>query len=164
MSEVDNTNEMYVHQIDFETLKGVLKNVTDINMLVTYNMPNKAETYKDDGFTLVKTLDSYINGDESWRLTKERGKQFRIVDGKIHVGDWVINNSLLTMAIPKINSIVIIPDEEATYKGSKDVTKIIHLMDCISVSPLLLVLDDQMVDGEDGRYKLSVSYKPINME
>lgn len=164
MSEEDNTNEMYVHQIDYETLKSVLKNVTDVNMLVTYSMPNKAETYKDDGFALVKTLDSYINGDESWRLTKERGKQFNIVDDKIHVGDWVINDSLLTMAIPKINSIVIIPDAEATYKGSKDVTKVIHLMDCISVSPLLLVLDDELVEGEETRYKLSVSYKPINME
>ena len=71
MSEEENTaNEMFVHQIDYETLKGILKNVTDVNMVITYNMPNKADSYKDDGFSLIKTLDSYINGDDNWRITK----------------------------------------------------------------------------------------------
>ena len=165
MSEEENTtNEMFVHQIDYETLKGILKNVTDVNMMITYNMPNKADSYKDDGFSLIKTLDSYINGDDNWRITKERGLKFKIADDKIIVGDWVINGSLLTMVIPKINSIVVITDGEATYKGAKEVTKILHLMDCISVSPLLLALDDEPVEGDENKYKLSVSYKPITME
>jgi hypothetical protein len=37
-------------------------------------------------------------------------------------------------------------------------------MDCISVSPLLLALDDEPVEGDENKYKLSVSYKPIAME
>ena len=68
-------------------------------------------------------------------------------DGKLKVGDWEINKSLLNICIPAINSIIIIPDGESTYKGNKEYTKIVQLTNCIAVTPLLIKLID--VPNED---------------
>jgi hypothetical protein len=53
----DKSVQMFVHQIDFETLKAVLSKVTDVSLMFTYNMPNKADSYISDCFGLIKQLE-----------------------------------------------------------------------------------------------------------
>ena len=65
--EVKETTEekgtsMYVHQIEFDTLKEVLVKVTNANKVFTYSMPKRADSYANSGFELINTLNDYIDG------------------------------------------------------------------------------------------------------
>lgn len=151
---------MYVHQIDFETLLQVVSKVTDVNKMFIYNMPNKAEKYNEDTFELINILNDYIGGEEDWRIKRERNVRFSINDSKISVGNWVISGIVNCLCIPKINSLIIIPDSETTCNGSKEPTKIIQLTNCIAVTPLLVRLTDEPME-EEGKYNLGLSYEVI---
>jgi hypothetical protein len=90
-------------------------------------------------------LNDYIDGEEDWRITKETNVKLQVQDGSIHVSNCVIKGTKLIMCIPRINSIIFIPDEESIINGVKDPTKIIQLTNCISVMPLLVrLLDDKV--------------------
>jgi hypothetical protein len=157
----DKSVQMFVHQIDFGTLKNVLSKVTDVSLLFTYNMPNKAVSYIDNGFELIKKLEEYTNGDETWRITKDKQVPLRIIDDKICINEWVIGDASAVLCIPQINTIIIVPDEESTCRGAKEPTKILQLTNCISVTPLLLVLGDEPDTENEGKYRLSVGYQVI---
>ena len=153
---------MYVHQIEFETLLALLERVTDVNKVYTYNMPNKAEKYASSGFELINTLNEYIGGEEDWRINKESNVKLNITEGKIIVGNTtMISGTKLIMCIPRINSILIIPDDESLINGVKDPTKIIQFTNCISVTPLLVRLSDEPVEGEEGKYHLGMTMEVI---
>lgn len=160
--EMTSDMMMYVHQIDYTTLKSVLEKVTDVHLSFVYNMPKKATSYKNDGFTLIKELDHYANSDEDWRITKDKNINLQIIEDKIHVGEWVIGGTELVLCIPRINSIIIIPNEDSTYKNTKEPTKILQLTNCISVTPLLLVLGDEPDENNEGKFKLSIGYEMIS--
>jgi hypothetical protein len=151
---------MFVHQIDFDTLLQVVSKVTDVNKMFIYNMPNKAEKYNDDTFALINLLNDYIGGEDDWRITKEKNVRFTIKDKKIYVGEWVISGIVNCLCIPKINSLILIPDGEATCNGSKEPTKIIQLTNCIAVTPLLVRLTDEPME-EEGKYNLGLTYEVI---
>lgn len=123
-------------------------------------MPNKAESYANDGFNLISILNEYINGDESWRISKDTNVKLKAEGDKVQIGDWIITGSKYILCIPKINSIIIIPDDNCTYKGTKDVTKIIQLTNCISVTPLLVRLLDEPT-GEENQFKLGMTFEII---
>lgn len=162
----EKVTSMYVHQIDFDTLLQVMGKVTDVNKMFIYNMPNKAEKYNDDTFALINLLNDYIGGEDDWRIAREKNVRFVIKDGKIHVGDWVINGIVNCLCIPKINSLILIPDNDSTCNGSKEPTKIIQLTNCIAVTPLLVRLTDEPME-EEGKYNLGLSYEvivPMNNE
>lgn len=152
---------MYVHQVDFETLKKVLHNTTDVNKLFIYNMPNKAEKYADSGVELINTLNDYIGGDEDWRIEVKKNVKFGIVEDKMCVDSWIINNTVLCLCIPRINSILIIPDENSTNNGNKEYTKILQLTNCIAVTPLLVKLTDEPIEGEESKFNLGMMYEVI---
>ena len=151
---------MYVHQIDFDTLLQVVSKVTDVNKMFIYNMPNKADKYNDDTFALINLLNDYIGGEDDWRITREKNVRFAIKDNKIYVGEWVISGIVNCLCIPKINSLILIPDGEATCNGSKEPTKIIQLTNCIAVTPLLVRLTDEPME-EEGKYNLGLTYEVI---
>lgn len=157
----DMTNSMYVHQIDYDTFLKVVANVTNVNKMFVYNMPNKASSYADDGFSLINTLNDYIGGEESWRITTYKNVDFNITDRKVNVGDYEISGSLVCMSIPKINSFIIIPDSDSLYRGSYDPTKVIQITNCICVTPLLMKLTDEPIEGESEKFNLGVSYEVI---
>jgi hypothetical protein len=125
-------------------------------------MPNKAESYANDGFNMINVINSYIDSDESWRIDSKTNVRLSIKDNKIEVGDWVITGSKLNMCIPTINSIIIIPDENSTVRGVKDPTKIIQLTNCISVTPLLVRLTDEPIEGEPEKFKLGMTMELIS--
>ena len=152
---------MYVHQIDYATFLQVVANVTNVNKMFVYSMPNKASSYADDGFNLINTLNGYIGGEEDWRISISKNVNFGINDDKVFVGDYEISGTLLCMSIPKINSFIIIPTTESLYKGTADPTKIIQLTNCICVTPLLMKLTDEPIDGEENKFNLGVSYEVI---
>lgn len=152
---------MYVHQVDYDVILKILSNVTEVNRLYTYSMPNKAEKYADNGFDMINTINGYIGTDESWRIESNYNQAVRIEEGKIKVGDWIITGSKLNMCIPTVNSIIIIPDENSTVRGIKDPTKIIQLTNCISVTPLLVRLTDEPVDEEPDKFKLGMTLEII---
>ena len=156
----ENTT-MYVHQIDFETLRSILSKANQVNRLYTFNMPNKAISYSNSGFELVQLLNSYIDTDESWRIGREHSIPMSIVEETIKVGEWEIRGTAMVMCIPKINSIIVIPDETSTYRGGKEPTKIIQLVNCISISPLLLRLGDIQDENDPEKYRLSIGYELI---
>lgn len=157
----DTVNSMYVHQIEYETFLKVVQNVTNINKMFIYNMPNKASSYANDGFNLINILNEYIGGEESWRINSDDNVNFVINEGKIFVGDCELSGSILCMSIPKINSFIIIPDENSLIRGVKDPTKIIQFTNCICVTPLLLRLADEPIEGETEKFNLGVSYEVI---
>jgi hypothetical protein len=164
--EVKETREekgtsMYVHQIDYATFLQVVGNVTNVNKMFVYSMPNKASSYADDGFNLINTLNGYIGGEEDWRISISKNVNFTINEGKVYAGDYELSGSLLCMSIPKINSFIIIPDSNGLYKGSADPTKIIQLTNCICVTPLLMRLTDEPIEGEEEKFNLGVSYEVI---
>lgn len=153
---------MYVHQVDWDVILKILSNVTDVNRLHMYSMPNKAESYASDGFNMINVINSYIDSDESWRIESKTNVRLSITENKIEVGDWVITGSKLNMCIPTVNSIIIIPDENSTVRGVKDPTKIIQLTNCISVTPLLVRLTDEPIEGEPEKFKLGMTMELIS--
>ena len=50
---------MYVHQVDYDVILNILSNVTEVNRLYTYSMPNKAEKYADNGFDMIKVYHNH---------------------------------------------------------------------------------------------------------
>ena len=162
--EVKETNEekgtsMYVHQVEFETLKEVLAKVTNANKVFTYSMPKKAESYADSGFELINTLNDYIDGEEDWRINKETNVDVSVNEQGVIVGNSLIVGTKLTLCIPRINSIIIIPSDGSLINGAKDPTKIIQLTNCISVTPLLVRLLDEK--GDDDTFRLGMTYQVI---
>lgn len=160
MSE-EKENSMYVHQVDYETFLKVISNVTDVNKMFVYSMPNKASSYADDSFKLINTLNEYIGGDESWRIHTSKNVSLKVQDNVVSVGDYIINGINVCLCIPRINSFIIIPDETSLYKGIVDPTKIIQLTNCICVTPLLMQLTDEPVEGEENKFNLGVNYQVI---
>lgn len=152
---------MYVHQVDWDVILKILSNVTDVNRLYTYSMPNKAESYASNGFEMINVINSYIDTDESWRIDSKSNVKLNVSEGKIEVGDWIITGAKLNMCIPTINSIIIIPDENSVLRGVKDPTKIIQLTNCISVTPLLVRLTDEPIEGEADKFKLGMTMELI---
>ena len=152
---------MYVHQVDWDVILKILSNVTDVNRVYTYSMPNKAESYAANGFDMINVINSYIDSDESWRIDSKSNVRLVLKEDKIEVGDWIITGSKLNMCIPTINSIIIIPDENSTIRGAKDPTKIIQLTNCISVTPLLVRLTDEPFEGEPEKFKLGMTMELI---
>ena len=157
----EKVNSMYVHQIDYDTFLKVVANVTNVNKMFVYNMPNKASSYIEDSFKLINTLNDYIGGEDDWRITTYKNVNFANEDGKIRVGDYEIAGTMLCMSIPKINSFIIVPDSNSLYKGSADPTKIIQLTNCICVTPLLMRLTDEPIEGEEEKFNLGVTYEVI---
>lgn len=162
--EVKETTEekgtsMYVHQVEFETLKEILAKVTNANKVFTYSMPKKAESYANSGFELINTLNDYIDGEEDWRINKETNVNVSVEEQGVVVGNSLIIGTKLTLCIPRINSIIIIPDEGSLINGTKDPTKIIQLTNCISVTPLLVRLLDEKAD--DDTFRLGMTYEVI---
>lgn len=151
---------MYVHQVKYDTFRAILGKVTDVNKVFTYTMPNKAQNYANDGFGLISTLNQYINGDDDWRITKESNIKVTNLEDKIVIGDWIITGTKYVLCIPRINSIIIIPDDTCTYKGSKDLTKIIQLTNCIAVTPLLVRLLDEPTETPE-TFNLGMTYEMI---
>lgn len=150
---------MYVHQVEFETLKEVLAKVTNANKVFTYSMPKKAESYADSGFELINTLNDYIDGEEDWRINKETNIDVSVNEQGVIVGNSLIVGTKLTLCIPRINSIIIIPSDGSLINGAKDPTKIIQLTNCISVTPLLVRLLDEK--GDDDTFRLGMTYQVI---
>ena len=147
---------MYVHQVEFETLKEVLAKVTNANKVFTYSMPKKAESYADSGFELINTLNDYIDGEEDWRINKETNIDVSVNEQGVIVGNSLIVGTKMTLCIPRINSIIIIPSDGSLINGAKDPTKIIQLTNCISVTPLLVRLLDEK--GDDDTFRLGMTY------
>lgn len=157
----DNGTSMYVHQVEFQTLLSILQRVTNVNKLFTYTMPNKAEKYAGDGFDLISTLNNFIDGDEDWRIQKENNVSLKVQGDKITIGNTLITGTKLVMCLPRINSIIIIPDENCLINGVKDLTKIIQLTNCIAIMPLLVRLSDEPIEGEEGKYNLGMTMEII---
>lgn len=157
--------KMYVHEVEWDILCDILSNVNNVNKVFTYTMPNKAESYASDGFNLVEEINRYGSSEEEeWRVNTETNISLECQDGVLKVGDWIIDNSVLSFCIPAINSIIIIPSSNSLYKGNRDLTKIIQLTNCISVTPLLMKMRDVPIEGEEGKYNLGVSLEIIKEE
>ena len=60
---------MYIHQVEFDVITKILEKVTNVNKVLIYNMPNKAEKYADDAVELISMLNEFNNSDEDWRIT-----------------------------------------------------------------------------------------------
>lgn len=60
---------MYIHQVEFDVITKILEKVTNVNKVLIYNMPNKAEKYADNAVELISVLNEFNNSDEDWRIT-----------------------------------------------------------------------------------------------
>ena len=60
---------MYIHQVEFDVITKILEKVTNVNKVLIYNMPNKAEKYADNAVELISILNEFNNSDEEWRIT-----------------------------------------------------------------------------------------------
>lgn len=167
MSDEAKTEEnkglaMYVHQVQYKTLLSILEKVTDVNKTFVYTMPSKAQKYASSGFELINTLNEYIDGEQDWRIAKNTNVKLEVRDEKILIGqNNVISGTKLVLCIPRINSIIIIPDQKSLINGVKDPTKIIQLTNCISVMPLLVKLLDERDENDAEKFILGMSYEII---
>lgn len=162
---MSNEFKMYVHKVEWDIMCRILSSVNNVNKLFTYTMPNKAESYANDGFALVEEINRYGSSeDENWRINEEGNLSLKCEDRVLNVGDWVISDAASCLCIPVINSIIIIPSANCLYKGNKEFTKIIQLTNCISVTPLLMKMEDVPIEGEEGKFNLGVSLEMINDE
>ena len=161
---VEETQQMYVQQLEWDVFKSVIERITNVNTLYMYNMPNKAEKYSEDIVGLIQTLDIFLRGDDEWRVSDEKHVPFKYdsENDKILVGNWVIGKPHLILCIPKLNSFFIIPDNEATYKGSPNPTQIIQLSNCLSVMPMILVMNEVPNEEKEGSYNISMSFEMLN--
>lgn len=164
VTEMEERHEMYVQQIEWDVFKSVIERITNVNTLYMYNMPNKAEKYADDIAGLIQTLDEYLRGDDEWRVTNEKHVPFKYDsdNDKVMVGNWVFGKPLVTLCIPKLNSFFIIPDTDATYKGGSNPTMIIQLSNCLSVMPMLLVMNEVPNAEKEGSYNITMGYEMLN--
>ena len=125
-------------------------------------MPKKAESYASDGFKMLEEINKFGESeDESWRISLEVDVKISFENDKLIIGDWIVEKSLLNICIPTINSIIIIPSTESTYKGNKEYTKIIQLTNCISVTPLLIKLLDIPMEEDENKFKLGMNMEII---
>ncbi len=164
--EIENNQQqkyLYVQQLEWNTFLKIVEKVNNVNKVYEYNMPNKATSYQQDMIGMIGILDSFLNGDEKWRVSKHGNVSFSIKDEKIYVGDWVIEKGHNIIAIPKINSFFIIPPDGSTNRGISDPTKVIQLINCISIMPMLLKMEDVKSEEKQGQFKISVGYEPINV-
>lgn len=159
----DIRHEMYVQQIDWEVFKNVVDRVTNVNRLFMYNMPNKAEKYSSDVVNLINTLDSYLTGDDEWRVTDEKNVRFfyNKEHDTVEAGNWTFGKPLVILCIPKLNSFFIVPDSNALYKGSPSPTHIIQLSNCISIMPMLLTMNEVPDTEKEGVTNISMCYEMI---
>lgn len=157
-------HQMYVQQVDWETFKPLVSRVTNVNRLYMYNMPNKAERYASDVVSLIQTLDEYLSGDEDWRVTDEKNVEFgfNVEEDKIVIGSWVFGKPLAILCIPKLNSFFIIPDNDATYKGSKSPTHVLQLSNCISIMPMLLTMREVPDNEKEGVINIAMAYEMVS--
>lgn len=163
--EETNGTSMYVHNIEWDVVRNILKSANNVNKVFTFNMPRKATTYIHDGFALLEEINSYSeNDDENWRIGMESNVSLMVSDDFVQLGDWKIEKSDLNICIPSINSIIIIPDDNSTCRGVKEPTKILQLTNCISIKPMLVRLYDVPIEGEEGKFNLGVSLEVIMTE
>lgn len=160
--ETKSEESMYVHQVDWDVIKEIIAKATVVNKLFTYTMPKKAESYAADGFNMLEEINKFGESeDESWRISLEVDVKISFENDKLIIGDWIVEKSLLNICIPTINSIIIIPSTESTYKGNKEYTKIIQLTNCISVTPLLIKLLDIPMEEDENKFKLGMNMEII---
>ena len=158
----ENKTMMYVHHVEWDVILEILKAANNVNKVFTFNMPNKATSYVNDGYSLLEVINSYSeNEDDKWRIGMEANVSLMVGDEFVQIGEWKIEKSDLNICIPTINSIIIIPNENSTYRGGKEPTKILQLTNCISVKPMLVRLSDVPVEGEEGKYNLGMSMELI---
>lgn len=162
----EEVHQMYVQQVDWETFTPLIDKVTNVNRIYMYNMPNKAEKYVDDIVELIKTMDGYLMGEDEWRVTDEKNAPFNYDKEKqqIYAGNWIFGKPLVILCIPKLNSFFIIPDKDATFKGSASPTTIIQLSNCISVMPMLLTMNEVPDKEKEGVINIAMAYQPIPNE
>lgn len=159
---MDGEQSIYVQQIDWDMFLSLVKKVTNVNRLYSYNMPNKASKYVDDIVGLIKTLDDFISGEDNWRVTHECNVKFFIDGDKVRVGDWEIANSLLTLCIPKLNSFFIIPNDDSSFKGGKNPSQILQLCNCYSIMPMLLTMKEVQDEEKENVTNVALSYEMID--
>lgn len=159
----EQVHQMYVQQLEWDTFTSVVNRITNVNRVYMYNMPNKSSKYVEDIVGMIQTLDEYLSGEEEWRVTNEKNVPFQYdkENDKIMVGNWVLGKPLLTLCIPKLNSFFIIPDNDATYKGSSSPTTIIQLSNCISVMPMLLMMNEVPNPEKEGSYNISMTFEMV---
>ena len=158
-------NQMYVQQLEWETFTSVIEKITNVNRLYMYNMPTKADKYVEDVVGMIQTLDEYLSGDDEWRVTNDKNVLFKYdkESDKVVVGNWMFGKPLLILCIPKLNSFFIVPDKDATYKGSPSPTTIIQLSNCISVMPMVLMMNEVPNPEKEGSYNISMSFEMMNV-
>lgn len=163
-ASMNDSHQMYVQQLEWDAFIPIVNRVTNVNRLYMYNMPNKAEKYTNDIVELIQTIDEYLSGEDKWRVTDEKGVRFLYnkEDDKLEVGGWVIGKPKLILCIPKLNSFFIVPDENATFKGSPSPTTIIQLSNCISIMPMVLSMSEVPDPEREGGYNISLAYEMLN--
>lgn len=163
-AKTEEVHQMYVQQIDWDTFKSLIDRVTNVNRLYMYNMPNKAESYISDIVNLIKTLDTYLSTEDSWRVSDEKNVLFKYDKerDKLFVGNWVLNEPKLILCIPKLNSFFIVPDKDAKYKDGTSPTTILQLSNCISVMPMLLTMREMPDTEKEGVINVAMAYEMLN--
>ena len=163
--EEKNSVSMYVHNVEWDVVVNILKEANNANKMFTFNMPKRAASYVGNGFELLDVINTFsADEDEKWRIGVDTNVSIIVMDDCIQIGDWKIASSNLNICIPAINSIIIVPNEESTYKGGNEPTKVIQLVNCIAIKPMLLRLSDVPVEGKADKFDLGVTFEMIITE
>lgn len=160
--------KILMQPIEYDGLFGFVKQCNYATLL-TYQLPNKADSLVDDLQGLMEILVSYFNNeDDRWRVKKEsnvevHGAQKEETGEKyITLGkDRILYDVAKVFAIVKLNSFFVIPGPRSLSEGHFNPSEVLQISNLIAVKPLVMMLANEVVDEEKDVWKLTASFKGI---
>lgn len=168
MSE-ENTVEVPILVIDFETLKNICSKVDIVDSYSVITMPNLSADYADSEKhslgNLITTLMEYESDENNqWRIEKNVVQQIQITENGINIGPILIQDVEKIIVVSKINSLYIIPGKNTIVSKAIKPNEILRLSNFISTRMFLMQFNDVKSKQKENGYDLNISFSLIDKE
>lgn len=157
----EEVQKIVIQIIDYDGLCGFLSKANYADAVTTYQMPNKASSYVDDAASLVELLVEYHKSeDDKWRVKKEQTVELTTKDNVCVIGKTrTLFDVSKVFAIATLNSFFVVPGPKSISQGGFNPSEVIQLSNLIAVKPLMLMLDNKLVDEEKDVWMLTATFK-----
>lgn len=155
MSEDGKTN--IIHSIAYGDLCGFLGKASCVENLTTYNLPVRSADYVGKAAELIEALIGfYADEGEKWRMRTEKLVQTKRGENDIIcLGKRTLYDADGVYAISKLDSFFVLPGKKSVQEGGFSPSEVIQLSGLITLRPLVLRLEDEVVDAEKGIWRLT---------
>lgn len=154
-----------IHSITYADLCGFLGKATCVEEVDTYTLPVRASDYAANAAGLIEELVSYHGKDsEKWRIRMEKLQQVKKGEEGITVGKRTLYDAHAVFALAELDSFFVIPGERSMEEGGFGASDVVQLSRLVALRPLVLHLEDEVVDAEKGVWKLTGVLRDIQTE